>query len=56
MLIPSAVETPEQKLQALEIENGRLKTALEKAQSDLRKAKNLIAHIHWAIKVGIPKE
>jgi hypothetical protein len=56
MIIPPATEGVEKELQALQIENGRLRTALEKSQSDLRKLKNLIAHIHWAIKVGIPKE
>jgi hypothetical protein len=56
MIVPQVIEGVERDIQALQIENGRLRTALEKSQSDLRKLKNLIAHIHWAIKVGLPKE
>jgi|WetSurSiteA1Bulk_404760.scaffolds.fasta_scaffold06594_3 hypothetical protein len=56
MIVPPSTEPLEKELQALQIENGRLKTALEKSQADLRKLKNLVAHIHWAIKVGTPQE
>lgn len=58
MLVPAQSESDKtlddyaREVKALTIANGMLRTELEATQKELRHAKNLIAHIHWAIKVG----